>query len=313
MVAEGGRSGERNFGKAAALGRLAVLVAVVMQAGGQVAYGTWLRDVPSPVFVFGAILLTAGFFLLVSRKGARSWAWGPLVLLNASTALAFLSFYFALKLIEPAIAGAINIGVGPLFVMMIAFATTGARPGTTRLGICFGILAGCAILAVAAARGAGDVADGSVALAGVAASVATGVGTVLVTVSSKALLDRGWKSGAVLAHRFYLILPVSLVLALGTDPGAVEWSGQLLLAFLGIAIMGVLAPLYLLQVAIRRTDPHTVMVTMAIMPLVTFAMQGLSPAYAWTSLTAAGLGVIVAFILMDIAAARTGRRYRAAQ
>ncbi len=46
------------------------------------------------------------------------------------------------------------------------------------------------------------------------------------------------------------------------------------------------------------------MVTMAAMPIVTFALQGLSPAYAWTWPTALGLAIVAAFIIGDIAASR---------
>ncbi len=290
-----------------AVGRAAVLLAVLLQACGQVAYGTYLTALPSPLFVFGSFLLATAFFLFVSGRGARFPAWKPLLLLNASTALTFLSFFYALKVVEPAIASAINVGVGPLFAVLITLGMTGVRPTGQRLMICLGILAGCAVLAVSATQGdGGGTASATAAGWGVLASIATGCGAVLITVASKALLDRGWKSGAVLAHRFYLILPVSLALALATsDFFAIDWSVRLLLTAGAVATFGVIVPLYLLQVGIRRTDPYTVMVTMASMPLITFAIQGLSPAYAWTWLTAVGLSIITAFIIIDLIRGRT--------
>ncbi len=278
-------------------GRAAVLAAVVMQSVAQVAYGTWLTAVPSPLFVFGTFLMTAGFFLVVSGRGGTRGAWAPLLILNFGTALAFLSFFHALKLIEPAIVSAVNIGVGPILGIALALGATGARPGGVRVTVCLGILAGCAVLALSAAQ-AGGTTGGAVALEGLAAAAGTGVGTVIVTTASKALLDRGWKSGAVLAHRFYLILPVALLLALGGD--SVDWTPALAATFLAVGIGGVLVPLYLLQTGIRLTDPVTVMVTMAAMPLVTFAVQGLSPAYAWSGMTAAGLVLITASIVVDM-------------
>jgi drug/metabolite transporter (DMT)-like permease len=263
------------------LGRCAVLLAVVLQAGGQVAYGTWLTEVPSPLFVFGTFVLATSFFLVVSGRGTTAGSWKPLLVLNAATTMSFLSFFYALKGIEPAIASAILVGVGPVFAVLLALAHAGTRPSPVRIAICGGILLGGAVLAIAASDGTGDADTGrSVALSGIGASVATGLGAVLITVASKALLDRGWKSGAVLAHRFYMILPVSLVLALAADPGAIAWTTGLASTFFLVAALGVVGPLYLLQVGIRHTDPWTVVVTMAAMPLVTFAMQGLSPAYA---------------------------------
>lgn len=297
------------------MGRCAVLLAGTLQAGGQVGYGTWLRAVPSPLFVFIAIALGSTFFLLVSRRGAPALDWKPLLLLNAATALAFLSFFYALKLIEPAIASAVHVGIGPLIVVGISLLMTGVRPTRLRLLTCLGILTGCAVLAVAAARGtSGGTLDNGSALLGLAASACTGVGAVLITVASKALLDRGWTSGAVVAHRFYLVLPLSLALALASGPQHVEWSPGLVITIVAVAALGVVAPLYLLQVGIRQSDPHAVLVMMAAMPLVTFAMQGFSPVYAWTWLTGAGLTIITAFILLDIAVAgwrRGGRTPKA--
>mgnify|MGYP004516707935 CR=1 FL=1 len=243
----------------AIIGRCAVLLAVLLQAGGQVAYGTYLWALPSPLFVFVSFLAAMLFFLAVSGRGAGAPAWKPLLVLNVATALTFLSFFYALKLVEPAIAGAINVGIGPLAAVLIALTTTGTRPSARRLVVCLGVLFGCAVLAVSATRGHGpvDVSAGWV-WSGVLASVATGCGAVLITMASKALLERGWASGAVLAHRFYLILPVSLGLALATsDPSRIDWSLHLVLTVGAVAALGVVAPLYLLQVGIRRTDPYS--------------------------------------------------------
>lgn len=293
---------QRSLASTNAIGRVAVLLAVLLQACGQVAYGTYLTALPSPLFVFGSFVLATAFFLVVSGRGARFPAWKPLLLLNASTVLTFLSFFYALKVIEPAIASAINVGVGPLFAVLIAFGMTGVPPTRQRLVICLGILAGCIVLAVSATQGEGGGATSAkVAGWGVLASIATGCGAVLITVASKVLLDLGWKSGAVLAHRFYLSLPVALALAFATsDLSAIDWSAGIVLTAGAVATFGVIAPLYLLQVGIGRTNPYTVMVTMASMPIVTFAIQGLSPAYAWTWLTAAGLAVITGFLLVDL-------------
>jgi hypothetical protein len=171
--------------------------------------------------------------------------------------------------------------------------------------VCFGVLVGCAILGFAALQGSGFASFGRNAWLGLSASVAAGVGAVLITMASKTLLNRGWKFGAVLAHRFYLILPISLAMTWGTNIAAVEWSGWLAAALLLVSVVGVLAPLYLLQVGIGRCDPYTVMVTMAALPVLTFIIEGFSPLYTWSWLTAAGLAVVTAFLLLDVVAKRS--------
>lgn len=281
-------------------GRAAILLAVLLQATGKVAYGTFLGAIPSPVFVFVSLSITAALFLLLSRKGAGERAWKQLLLLNAATAITFLSFFQALKLIEPAIAVAINIGVGPLLAVLIAWFARGERPGGHRLVVCAGILAGCAMLCLAATRGSGFAADARSAWLGLGASAVAGLGATTVAVASKSLLERGWQSGAILAHRFYLVIPAALLLSVGMDAFAIAWSPSLVIVLLVVTLLSALAPLYLFQIGIRRTDPYTVMVTMSAMPVITFLIEGLSPAYRWSWATAAGLAVLTAFLLLDM-------------
>ncbi|MFK4259890.1 EamA family transporter [Agrobacterium tumefaciens] len=286
-------------------GRTMIFMAVLLQAIGKVMFGTWLTNIPSPLFVFISFAITAALFLALSRQGVGEKAWGPLLLLNASTALTFLSFFYALKLIEPAIVGAVEIGIGPILVVGISLALTGERPSAIRLAVCVGVLAGCALLGIAALQGSGFASFGRNAWLGLSASVAAGVGAVLITMASKSLLNRGWKFGAVLAHRFYLILPISLMMTWGADIAAIDWNSSLVAALLVVSVVGVLAPLYLLQVGIGRCDPYTVMVTMAALPVLTFIIEGFSPLYAWSWPTAVGLAIVTAFLLLDVVAKRS--------
>lgn len=291
---------------AADAGRAAVLAAVLLQAIGKVVYGTALTAVPSPLFVFVSFSLTALAFLLFARKGAGEPAWTPLVVLNVATAVTFLSFFFALKLIEPAIAVAVNIGIGPFLAVLIAWRAGGGRPSRRRLGVCAGILAGCAVLCVSALRGSGVPVEGGSPLLGLAASALAGLGTVAITVASRTLMDRGWQPGAVLAHRFYAVVPASLLMSLWLAPAGLEWTPELSLLLPGVALVGVLIPLYLLQFGISRCDPYTVMVTMAALPVLTFLVEGLSPAYAWSWTTAGGLLILTASLAADVVHARRG-------
>lgn len=231
-------------------------------------------------------------------------AWQPLITLNVSTALTFLCFFYALGLIEPAIVGAIEIGVGPILVLMITLVMTGVRPSGQRMMICLGVLFGCIILSLSAMKGSGLVGSQSQHWLGIGASLAAGLGAVLITMASKQLLNQGWKFGAVLAHRFYAIIPIALLLSLGSDTSSIEWSGTLIGILLIVSVVGVLAPLYLLQVGIGRCDAYSVMVTMAALPVMTFLLEGFSPSYTWSWLTATGIAIVTAFLLLDVFAKR---------
>lgn len=66
--------------------------------------------------------------------------WKPILLLNFSTALCFIFFFYALKLIEPAVAGAVQFGIGPILSVVIAFLMTGIRPDRIKTVVCLGFL-----------------------------------------------------------------------------------------------------------------------------------------------------------------------------
>jgi drug/metabolite transporter (DMT)-like permease len=286
-------------------GRILITIAVILMAGGKVAYGTWLGSIPSPVYVlFCFSLLTLIFWPLFGRR-AGELAWKPILLLNFSTALCFLFFFYALKLIEPAVAGAVQFGIGPILSVVIAFLMTGVRPDRTKTVVCLGLLAGCSLLAASAVTGAGFATSKVNGWAGLLAILASGTGSVLITLASKNLSQRGWGSGAILAHRCYLILPMAVLLILvegGVE--SVEWSVGLTLSLLGIGLVGTIIPIVLLQMGIERSDPHTVIVMMAAMPIFTFLFEGFSSLYVWSALTGVGLVTIAALVLLDVFRAR---------
>ena len=50
------------------------------------------------------------------------------VKLNAATVITFMGFYFALKYVESAIVSALEMGIGPLFVLIVAVFTKESIP-----------------------------------------------------------------------------------------------------------------------------------------------------------------------------------------
>jgi drug/metabolite transporter (DMT)-like permease len=286
------------------VGRLAVLVAVILMAGGKVAYGTWLGAVPSPIYVLMCFSLITAIFLPIYGRRTGEFALKPLLLLNVSTALCFLFFFYALKLIEPAVAGAVQFGSGPILSVLITLVATRARPDPIKALVCGGLVAGCVVLAVSAVTGAGFATDGARGWLGLGAILLSAIGSVLITIASKSLSLRGWSSGAILAHRCYLIVPLALALVLAEGAADVPWTPPLALTLLGIGLVGTIIPIVFLQIGIEKSDPHTVLVMLAAMPIFTFLIEGLSPLYVWSQLTAAGLAIIAVFIAIDIAFTR---------
>ena len=258
------------FSRVQLSGRAAILLSAVLQASGQVGYSTFLAAVPSPVFVAYCFLAAAIMFLALSGGGVRLAAWGPL----AAT--------------------------------LIGTAMTGSAPSFRRLAVCLGVLVGGAVLAVAATH-EGPLNASTIASRwlGVLASVVTGCGVVIVTLSSRALLDRGWRSGTVLAHRFYLIVPLSLAMAHGTyDLATVSWGWTVILVGVAVAALGVILPLHLNQIGIKRSDTHTVTVLFAMIPVFAFAIQSASPYHSVRWQTALGIGIIGLAVVADLSERR---------
>ncbi|WP_341235509.1 hypothetical protein [uncultured Sulfitobacter sp.] len=280
--------------------RPVIIAAITLQAMGKVLYGTWLENFPATLFVCISFTLTALFFLSTSKGGIGVAKWGTLLFLNVATAITFLSLFLALKLIQPAIVGAVEISVGPIAAVVISFLLHRKAPTGQSILVCGIIMAGCLVLGVSAFSGTGFQASNNAALIGLLASFAAGIGAVLITIASKSLLRCGWKFGAVLAHRFYVIVAVSLGLVWFSDMPSIQWSVQLSLLLLLVTSISVLVPLYLLQVGISRCDPYTVMVTMAALPVLTFFFEGFSSKYQWSCATAAGLIVITSAVLWDV-------------
>ena len=69
-------------------------------------------------------LTTAIFLALIAVRGRRQFramagAWREIVLTNLGTAMAWLSYFFALKLLEPAVVNMLHMGIGPVALVLL--------------------------------------------------------------------------------------------------------------------------------------------------------------------------------------------------
>jgi hypothetical protein len=64
--------------------------------------------------------------------------------------------------------------------------------------------------------------------------------------------------------------------------------------------IGILMPLLLLQIALRRLDELTVLICMAAQPILSFALSIPSPSYDWDTLTLLGVLGVTLFVVLDI-------------
>jgi drug/metabolite transporter (DMT)-like permease len=274
-------------------------LAVALQSVGKVLYGTFLSGVSTAVFLLVSFCLTAGIFLIAAGFRLPGRGFGRILLVNIWTAVTFVSFFFALKYLAPASVGAIEVGAAVLFAMLGTCMRARAWPRWPRLVVCAGIVGGCAVLAATELAGTLSNADLMLSGSALGASALAGVASAVMATAFKQLSQDGWSSTSILAHRFYLTIIVAIVWLLSVGQDAVP-AMETLPAVLAIGAVGVLLPLLLMQLALRRTDTLTVMICMAFQPVMSFAFSLLSPSYDWSNVALIGIFVVTVSLSLDI-------------
>jgi drug/metabolite transporter (DMT)-like permease len=243
------------------------------------------------------------------RALARSWR--LVLLVNLATAAAWLSYFYALGALEPAVVNTLNAGIGPLTVAVaglfgLAFAREhplGAGEWVLQAGV-LAVLAALGLVVVCGLSGFAPAA-GLDRLAAVAAALGSGIAITLALVLTRRLNARGVGADGVLASRFLAVVLIAGLAAAGRHTLAMPPMELARLA--AAALLLIAAPLYLLQLGFARTAPFTAEALSAVGPVLVFAGQALEgriPASPWT------LAAILAYaVLALLAAALRGVRW----
>ncbi|MFF5996146.1 DMT family transporter [Lysinibacillus sp. KU-BSD001] len=279
------------------VGVTALLLSALLTAASQVFYASRVQNVHPFLFTGISFFLTACYFSFFARnqKVAYKWqsSWQSLLKLNLSSVLAFMGFYFALKFIEPAIVSSLEMGLGPLFVIFLAF-TQRRFIAKVQWGIALGTLLACFLLIISIFNGYSGIQLNlsTNTTLGVIASVFCGLGAVLCTIYSKELSAGGWTSSMILTHRFYGIVLLSFIF---TYDILIDYIFDNVLWILLVTIAGVLIPMYLLQKGIQYCETFLVMMSLCFVPVFTFFFQLFDPRISWSTTTL--VGVVLLFIL----------------
>lgn len=257
------------------VGLVALVMSALLTAMSQMFYAKQVQEVPTFLFTGISFSLTAVYFTFFARKHKQVNQWqgniGHVMKLNAASVLAFMGFYFALKYVESAIVSALEMGIGPLFVLILAVIAKESIPKAQWM-IAFGTLLACAVMIVAVLSGKSAVQveiSGPVILA-LLASIGCGVGAVLCTMYSKKLSEAGWTSSMILANRYYGIILLSFIATF--DIFFIYFSGNISW-IMAVTAIGVMLPMYLLQVGIQHCSALMVMMSLCFVPIFTFFFQ----------------------------------------
>jgi hypothetical protein len=267
------------------LGPLLVLAFCLSQALRDVYFGHVFQDIDFFAVILVAFTLSTLVFGVITAirapaqfKMLRDQI--PTVLaMNATTALAWSCYFFALTHLEPSIVNTVHSGMGPLTVIALAaFGMRLAKPGILGRGELwsYGAIA-LAIVSlwwvVLSGRSGLPAGDGTTSLLALALLTVSGSSITVSLLYSKRLHDHGVSAEAVTAVR-YLLLIVLAGCVEACKGGMTGISGLSELATLSSTSAALIVmPLFALQVGIARTAPLTAHVIRSLGPVCVFALE----------------------------------------
>jgi drug/metabolite transporter (DMT)-like permease len=226
------------------------------------------------------------------------------IALNATNAAAWLSFFFGLRYLEPAVVAALYNGIGPLAVLSLqasGWMTKSDRVTPGERACYSGIAISLAALIGVVLTNRSGLATTAIAVQGSALAVAI-FGGVMIAVShvyARRFNDKGVGSDAVLGTRFLLTLGLAalLELALGSPASRPRLADVPYLTATAFAL--VVVPGFMLQLGIARASPLAVNVFRALGPVFVFAVQQFDGRLRFSGAT---LACIMAFCMCAIIA-----------
>ena len=225
-----------------------------------------------------------------------------------------ISFFYALRTIEPLLVQILFAGVGPLTVMWVD-RHVGVTPPTplsqAERPIYLGLLVSLSLAAAVALGGLSGVGAQPLATSALGIALATGAGVSISmsTVLCRRLNDAGVAPTALVSVRFVGAVVLAVALAVSSsDELSTLWPRSGHAVVLGAMLLLIVFPIYVSQVGISLASPLTVRAVLALGPVLIFGLQlvegRLSPS-PYSLLTGVVYGIFA------VSAAVTRRRRRA--
>jgi len=242
-------------------------------------------------------LSTIIFFLVTAARSPGDFAkarerLGTVAAMNATTALAWICYFFGLKHLEPSIVNTIHSGMAPLTVIGLAALgmkitrpeTVGAREYACYAGLLLS-LAGLWWVVLSGQSGFPGESFSS-GLLGLSLLLVSGSSITISLLYSKRLHDHGMSAEAVTAVRYLLIIAIATAVELVKGwPESISAPAEL--ATLSVATtMLIVLPTFALQVGIAHTGSLTAQIIRALGPVCVFALEQYDQrlCYSWATL-----------------------------
>jgi drug/metabolite transporter (DMT)-like permease len=300
-----------------ATGFLLSVVFVCLAAGRDVYFGALFQRVHPLAVALTAFTLCTLVFLPIAlvrdraglaRLGRHA---GTLVWINVTSGIAWLSFFYALRIGEPALVQVIFFGIGPLSVTCVDRLVPGLAPAARSAAerrLHWGLL-GALLFAAAVMLGGwsglGAQPLGRI-LAELALTVGGGICISIGTLLNRIVNDAGVGPATLIALRFPGTVVFAGVLAALTPVPVTTGVTSGTLAVIALAsLLLIVLPNYVNQIGIALASPLTVRAVLAVGPVLVFALQlveGRLPS------SAATLAACVVYALFAVASAVARRR-----
>ncbi len=289
-------------------GILLILLFDLFSAAKEVYAANLLQDIPPYFMIFVCFLITAAYFNFIKVKNISShWEliqknWKDVFWLNVSTFGSWFGFFYAIKFIEPAVATTITIAVGPLLTVSVGhYLRPGSQVFRSEMVSSIGIFLSIVLLGLITYFGKSGMGELNKfhSLVGLLAAFICGISMVGNTFFGKRLNEKGWSAAQVMTVRFFILLIISGSLCwVHTDGIDLFFSNAMSLVL--IAILGLIIPLYCLQLGIERTEPIIVSLVLSIVPLFTFLIQFMDRRLTSSIYSLSTIVLVLAFILFGI-------------
>ncbi len=236
------------------------------------------------------------------------------LMMNLTTAGAWICYFFALKFLDPSIVNTLFAGVGPFVIMAIrASGHPIARSNpcsTLQTYLQVGVIGslGALIWIVAAGRSGFQSSDPLAALGSAVLALLAGS---LITVShlfGKRLDEAGAAPEVLVGTRFIGILAMACIVIGVEGPGDVMPPAMDMLRLAGASSLLIVAPVFFNQIGMAKISPLSARIIAAFGPALIFILQQVDDRIAWSTET---LIAIVAYSgLVTAANLAQGMRHR---
>jgi drug/metabolite transporter (DMT)-like permease len=251
----------------------------------------------------GCFLTLAMVFAPAQLRTLRL-AWRQVLLVNVTTAIAWLSYFASLRLLEPSVTNMVYSGIAPLTV--ISFAAwgfkarseerVGAAERAAHLALA-GTLGVVGWIVLSRHSGIADLSLRNGAL-GLALAAASGISITAETIVAKRMNEAGVSPAAVLGVRFVFVTLIAAA-CVGLEGESIWQTAPAELGYLAVAaLLLIAAPIYLVQAGLAYTSPMTTGVVLSLGPAFVLAAQLLGGNIATSPYVLSAVGLYCAVALL---------------